>query len=228
VNVDVHPDRPYQRGICLARPPPPSPPGTVPPEKGGRVSPTGVEKVDRPILSEYVAWKADPTIQELETAGAKVFHHRDAHVLSDGFFGVSGLIPRKTSYETGIPNHMQWSPEGHCWVPDPDILDERYLVARVKGKGVVVLSGCSHAGIVNVCQDVQRAFGMNETVADISQEESNSRSSSTAGEATETTSVESNDDKEAERNNKLFYVVGGFHLAGSSVETRIAGKNHYE
>ncbi|GJJ76277.1 7,8-dihydropterin-6-yl-methyl-4-(beta-D-ribofuranosyl)aminobenzene 5'-phosphate synthase [Entomortierella parvispora] len=222
VNVDVHPDRPYQRGICLARPPPPSFPGTVHSERGGRVTPPGAEKADRPITSEYVAWKADPTIQELEAAGAKVFHHRDAHVISEGFFGVSGLIPRNTSYETGIPNHMQWSPESRCWVPDPDILDERYLVARVKGKGVVVLSGCSHAGIVNVCQDVQRAFGMNQAATEINQESSSSGDGNLAEVAEESTMVESDDDKGVESSNKLFYVVGGFHLAGSSVETRIA------
>ena len=32
------------------------------------------------------------------------------------------------------------------WEPDEEIADERYLAAAVKGKGVVVLSACSHAG----------------------------------------------------------------------------------
>jgi len=66
-------------------------------------------------------------------------------------------------------------------------MDERYLVARVKSKGVVVLTGCSHAGVINVCQDVKRALEEN-------------------GES------------------QLFFVVGGFHLAGASVETRIQGE----
>lgn len=70
-------------------------------------------------------------------------------------------------------------------------MDERYLVARVKSKGIVVLTGCSHAGVINVCQDVKRAF--------------------------KTDKVEDRD------SNGLFFVVGGFHLAGHSVETRIQG-----
>lgn len=69
-------------------------------------------------------------------------------------------------------------------------MDERYLVARVKSKGVVVLTGCSHAGVINVCQDVKRALEEN-------------------GES------------------KLFFVVGGFHLAGASVETRIQGEETF-
>lgn len=222
LNVDVHPDRPYQRGICLARPPPT---GMITSDnnKGGRSSPAG----DRPITSEYVAWKKDPTIQELETAGAKISHHREAHVLSDGFFGISGLIPRNTSYETGIPNHMQWSPEQQCWVPDPDILDERYLVAKVKGKGIVVLSGCSHAGVVNVCQDVQRAFGIdnNDGVDNNANVNASGDTSTKVGEEGSVSEEAVVDDNS---NNKLFFVVGGFHLAGSSVETRITGTKQSE
>src|SRR5262249_36705276 len=34
-------------------------------------------------------------------------------------------------------------------VPDPLILDERFFAARVRGRGVSVVSSCSHAGVVN-------------------------------------------------------------------------------
>jgi len=33
-------------------------------------------------------------------------------------------------------------------------MDERYAVVDVKGKGLVIFSACSHAGIVNVIKDV--------------------------------------------------------------------------
>lgn len=68
-------------------------------------------------------------------------------------------------------------------------MDERYLVARVRSKGLVVLTGCSHAGVINVCQDVKRAFGAGD-----------------------------------KKDDNIFFVVGGFHLAGGSMETRIQGK----
>jgi len=67
-------------------------------------------------------------------------------------------------------------------VPDPLILDERFLAARVRGGGVSVLSSCSHAGVVNAALGAQSAFG---------------------GEAVDV-------------------ILGGYHLAGSSKEPRIA------
>lgn len=36
--------------------------------------------------------------------------------------------------------------EGGTWERDPLVLDERYVAVRVKGRGAVVLSACSHAG----------------------------------------------------------------------------------
>ncbi|KAG0066729.1 hypothetical protein BGZ89_006966 [Linnemannia elongata] len=166
VVVDLHPDRPDERGACLTRP---SPPGST---------------VSEPI--EYVAWGKDPSFSALESAGGKVSKNAKAHTICDSFFGVSGTIPRKTTYETGIPNHVRWSESTKTWSAEQEIMDERYLVARVRSKGLVVLTGCSHAGVINVCQDVKRAFGGGK-----------------------------------KKDDDIFFVVGGFHLAGGSMETRI-------
>jgi 7,8-dihydropterin-6-yl-methyl-4-(beta-D-ribofuranosyl)aminobenzene 5'-phosphate synthase len=35
-------------------------------------------------------------------------------------------------------------------MPDPLLMDERFLMVKVEGKGLVVLTACSHAGVVNV------------------------------------------------------------------------------
>lgn len=119
----------------------------------------------------------------------KVSKNANAHTICDSFFGVSGTIPRRTTYETGLPNHVRWSESTKTWSAEQEIMDERYLVARVRSKGLVVLTGCSHAGVINVCQDVKRAFGTDN-----------------------------------EKDDHIFFVVGGFHLAGGSMETRIEGK----
>ena len=37
-------------------------------------------------------------------------------------------------------------------------MDERYVVVDVKGKGLVVFSSCSHAGICNVLRDAQATY----------------------------------------------------------------------
>ena len=48
----------------------------------------------------------------------------------------------------GLPAPAAWTlqEEGGSWEQDPLVLDERYVAVRVKGRGAVVLSACSHAG----------------------------------------------------------------------------------
>ena len=49
--------------------------------------------------------------------------------------------------------------EGGAWERDPLVADERFLAVRVKGRGPVVCSACSHAGIVNIMRAVQALGG---------------------------------------------------------------------
>lgn len=37
-------------------------------------------------------------------------------------------------------------------------MDERFLAAHVRGRGVTILSACSHAGVVNACLGAKAAF----------------------------------------------------------------------
>ena len=45
------------------------------------------------------------------------------------------------------------------WQPDPLILDDQALVANVRGRGLVVLTGCGHSGIVNILRYVRKLTG---------------------------------------------------------------------
>jgi 7,8-dihydropterin-6-yl-methyl-4-(beta-D-ribofuranosyl)aminobenzene 5'-phosphate synthase len=45
--------------------------------------------------------------------------------------------------------HYQKTEAGK-WAPDPLLIDERFLMVNVAGKGLVVFTACSHAGFVNV------------------------------------------------------------------------------
>jgi hypothetical protein len=47
----------------------------------------------------------DPTLQELQVAGAQLHLQDQPHLLLDDCFYVSGFIPRTTSYEQGNPGH---------------------------------------------------------------------------------------------------------------------------
>ncbi|KAI0029437.1 beta-lactamase-like protein [Vararia minispora EC-137] len=126
--VDVHPDRPLARGI-------------KPPQLGR-------------VLCRL---PADPTLDELTQAGATVEMHAAPHGVAGGTVWVSGEIPRVTPFEEGLIGGVRWR-EGGGWVDEPNLMDERYVAVDVAGKGLVIFSACSHAGIVNVVKDAVRTF----------------------------------------------------------------------
>jgi len=70
---------------------------------------------------------------------------------------ITGEIPRKTSFETGYTQHKAFV--SGAWKSDPLIRDERAIAINIKGKGLVVLSGCAHAGIINTIAYAQQITG---------------------------------------------------------------------
>lgn len=101
-----------------------------------------------------IPFKDIPSVDELEAHGADVVNLGEARLLLDDMFYLSGEIPRVTAYEKGLPGHMKQAPSGD-WTPDLLIMDERYLAVNVQGKGVIVFTACSHAGVVNVLKSAQ-------------------------------------------------------------------------
>ncbi|KAJ5910097.1 hypothetical protein N7504_004740 [Penicillium tannophilum] len=93
--------------------------------------------------------EADPTFEEISGAGAVIEKSSEAHTILDDMFLVSGEIPRVTPYETGLKGAVRFDPETKDWYSDEQITDERFLAVNLKGKGLVVFTGCSHAGVVN-------------------------------------------------------------------------------
>lgn len=76
---------------------------------------------------------------------------------------VTGEIPRVTSFEKGFLHHKAFL--NGTWQSDPLILDERAIAFIVKGKGLVVISGCSHAGIINTVKYTQQITGYTKVYA---------------------------------------------------------------
>ena len=99
-----------------------------------------------------------PDPGQIEKAGAKVVNTREPQSVADGTFYVSGEIPRVTSYEAGVPNHLSRSADGTSWESDPLIMDERFVSVNVGGKGQFVFSACSHAGLINVLTHARSVF----------------------------------------------------------------------
>lgn len=96
-----------------------------------------------------------PNASSLEQHGARVVHSTEPQLILDDLFFVSGEIPRITSFEVGMPGQYRRTEDGSAWEPDPLIMDERFVAVCVKGKGVLVLTACSHAGVVNVLTHAQ-------------------------------------------------------------------------
>jgi 7,8-dihydropterin-6-yl-methyl-4-(beta-D-ribofuranosyl)aminobenzene 5'-phosphate synthase len=99
-----------------------------------------------------------PTQEDLASFGAELVVTREPQTLLDDMFYVSGEIPRVTPYERGYPGQVRLAGDGQTWEPDELLLDERFLAVNVAGKGLVVFSACSHAGIVNVLTHARESF----------------------------------------------------------------------
>jgi 7,8-dihydropterin-6-yl-methyl-4-(beta-D-ribofuranosyl)aminobenzene 5'-phosphate synthase len=139
------------------------------PDQRGLLLPNGV----------MVLLPAEPTLAAIADVGGDIELHAEQSLLGGDFFVGSGPIPRLTAYETGLAGHHSF--RGDQCVADPLIMDERYLALRVRGRGVTVLSACSHAGVVNASLDARHIFD---------------------GEG-------------------LDLILGGYHLAGKAMESRI-------
>jgi 7,8-dihydropterin-6-yl-methyl-4-(beta-D-ribofuranosyl)aminobenzene 5'-phosphate synthase len=93
---------------------------------------------------------------ELEERGIEIVESKDPVILAEGTILVSGEVERRTEFEKGIP-YAFIRREGKE-VKDP-ILDDQGIIMRLKGKGLVVISGCSHAGIINTVLHARKITG---------------------------------------------------------------------
>src|SRR6266699_249810 len=93
----------------------------------------------------------------LDEAGFEVLEGVQPSFLFERSVLVTGEIPRVTGYEPGFPPQQAWLDGG--WQPDPLVLDEQAVIINVRDKGLVVLTGCGHAGIVNTCRYARSLTG---------------------------------------------------------------------
>lgn len=120
---------------------------------------------DRPAFRGFqgpqgpISLEADPSFAEIEAAGGAPSLHAETHTVCDGAFVISGEIPRGTVYELGLRRGMRFDAAASAWVEDTLIRDERLVAARVKGCGLVVFTGCSHAGVVNTARHAVEIAG---------------------------------------------------------------------
>ena len=151
-----------------------------------------VNKVDLPIIVHEDMFetrgtrRSNGTIRrypkfptEAQLSPARIVRTKQPSLIAGKMVCITGEIPRKTSFETGYTPHRIFL--NGSWQSDPLIWDERAIAINIRGKGLVVLSGCAHAGIINTISYARQIT----------------------------------------RTEKVYAVMGGFHLAGKESENRI-------
>jgi 7,8-dihydropterin-6-yl-methyl-4-(beta-D-ribofuranosyl)aminobenzene 5'-phosphate synthase len=93
---------------------------------------------------------------DLESSGVTIREiARPMEIIHGGY--VTGNIERTTPYETPSPSLLV--KRGDTLEPD-DFGGEQALFFNIKNKGLIVISGCAHAGIVNTVRHIQNISGI--------------------------------------------------------------------
>ncbi|MEV6299504.1 MBL fold metallo-hydrolase [Actinoplanes sp. NPDC051861] len=100
-----------------------------------------------------------PSRSAIEGAGFAVVEEQQPSFLLDGMLLVTGEVDRTTPFETGMPPAHQAFRDG-SWQPDQAVHDDQAVVLHVRDRGLVVLTGCGHAGIVNIVRYARRLTGV--------------------------------------------------------------------
>lgn len=125
----------------------------------------------------YVSYNL--TAQQIEKNGGKIIESSKPITFLDDCALISGEVPRITSYEKGFPDEHRL--KDMSWQCSPEVIDERCLMFYVKNKGICVITGCGHTGIINATEHAISSL----------------------------------------KTDKVYCIIGGFHLAGSEFSNRI-------
>jgi len=94
----------------------------------------------------------------LEGLGFEIVERPEPSFLFDGSVLITGEVARTTDFERGFPIHQALR-KGR-WEPDPLILDDQALIVHVAGRGLLVITGCGHAGVVNIVRYARALTGV--------------------------------------------------------------------
>lgn len=134
-----------------------------------RVGKNGIELVLHPTAfrkSRYIKVSEeikinlpDLTREKITNAGISVITSELPRLLLDGCVLFLGEIPKQTQFEKGFPR-MHFDEDGESkWDP---IEEDTAIVMNVRGKGLVVLSGCAHSGIINTVKYARKVTGVED------------------------------------------------------------------
>ena len=102
------------------------------------------------------------TREQIKTAGMTLMETRTPLALPGGDVLFLGEIPRRTDFEKGFPIAYYQEDGVEKWDP---IEDDTSLVMNLRGKGLVILSGCAHSGIINTVRYAKEVTGVDTVYA---------------------------------------------------------------
>jgi len=110
------------------------------------------KKIDLPNLERSL----------VEKAGFKLIETKSPYFVLDKNVLFLGEIPRNTPFEKGTPYTFFERDGNEIWDP---IEDDSALVLNLRGRGLVIISGCAHSGIINTINYAIKVTGVQKVHA---------------------------------------------------------------
>lgn len=100
------------------------------------------------------------SLSEIKAAGGVLLLAKNPVKIGEGIMS-SGEVKRSTTFEQveGF-----WKVNDELFTQD-SMLDDQSLIINIRGKGLVIVAGCAHSGIINTIKHAQRVTGISRVHA---------------------------------------------------------------
>jgi 7,8-dihydropterin-6-yl-methyl-4-(beta-D-ribofuranosyl)aminobenzene 5'-phosphate synthase len=114
--------------------------------------------------------------KQLKELGATIYKNSGVKLLpsdTSSSLLITGETPRHSSFEKGFPFQYAEKPcntsgdkeKNVKLIPDPLVKDDQAIVVNVRNKGLLVITGCGHAGIINTVNYAMQVTGIDKIYA---------------------------------------------------------------
>jgi 7,8-dihydropterin-6-yl-methyl-4-(beta-D-ribofuranosyl)aminobenzene 5'-phosphate synthase len=114
------------------------------------------------VSEKFSLFFPDLTREALVAAEVAPVESADPYPICDATMLFLGQIPRATAFEKGAPN-LFYQRDGEA--RRDTFEDDTAMVFHLKGKGLIILSGCAHSGIINTVAHARAVTGVEKVHA---------------------------------------------------------------